>query len=162
MHIDEVIEYNRLYRGKPGETVVRDAATVGSLKEVAIPQFERIEKLERRIEKLWDTVVEHAEHIEELEAVLKQSAVGLTAIIADGAEINAEVDCTLRQRVDEQNERTEKLEVMLRDVVRCLIDGSVDVNKASSRSDTFHEHRILGVGSVLTMVEVYRRLEASK
>lgn len=99
----EVLEYNRPYRGKPVEAVMRDAATVGSQREVTIPQSEHIEKLEERIE---------------------------------------------------------KLEAALRDVVRCLIDGSVDINKASSRSDTFHEHRILGVGSVLTMVEVYRRLEA--
>lgn len=84
----------------------------------------------------------------------------LTAIIADGAETNAEITCTLRRQIDEQAERIEKLEAALRDTVHCLIGGSVDINAAlPPRLDKFHEHRILGVGSVMTMAEIYRRLE---
>ena len=53
--------------------VTRDVATVGNL-EVIIPQSEinseRIERLEQRIEKLWDTVIDCAEHIEKLENLM--------------------------------------------------------------------------------------------
>ena len=72
MYTDEVIEYNRLYREKSEGIVVRNAATIGSLRKVTVSQSERVEKLEQRIEKLWDTVIGHAEHIEKLEAVLQQ------------------------------------------------------------------------------------------
>lgn len=59
----------------------------------------------------------------------------------------------------ETEERIEKLEAALRDTVHCLIGGSVDVSTALPSSDTFHEHHILGVGSAMTMAEIYRRLK---
>ena len=74
----------------------------------------RVNEQEERIEKLWDTIIEHAEHIE-------------------------------------------KLEAMLRDVVRCLIDGKVDM--AALMPGELHRHRILGIESVQAMVEVYHRLQ---
>jgi len=64
------------------------------------------------------------------------------------------------EMIDEMADRIGKLEAALLVVVRCLIDGKVDVDiDAETPGTMFHKHRILGAESVQAMVEVYHRLK---
>ena len=89
----------------------------------------------------------HSERIERLRAVAVERDKCLNRI-------EAEAIANLSVAAVEQRDRIERLEAALRDVVRCLIDGKVEL-----MPDEFHSHRILGSGSVQAMVEVYHLLK---
>lgn len=107
-----------------------------------------------------DEVIEYNRlYREKLEATTH----GVTAIETTKAlgrrveKLEAETIPNLSVASVEQHDRIEKLEAVLRDVMRCLIDGKVE--RMPHADDEFHEHRILGCESVQTMVEVYHRLK---